>query len=362
MRHVTNPLTGEQICVREAISELVDSDRLDILTAVNELRSPTTLQQIANHTDKARQTVSEHLNTLQDHGLINRHDSGIESTAGGVLLVEYVDKCLEVLSRDQLAYLTRSKNGTNHRIPTLAAICEGEYRTSELPDVVSTTPSRSTAGRITDDFIEFGWSTEDAFIHRPTPKAKEVQLAYDQLANAVEQIIAKASWLQRLSPEDATALPVPALKNATVFASDSSRPDRVLWNALKLCDISISRFRCVTSIYDPVLFEAYRILLDSGVESECVLDWATYQDIWEKMEVDYAADASLYDHYEPRYLDFVYTLGIGLYDDRKAAIGAYNELGDGQHITMMVTTDEKLVTWATALYEKYWDQAIPVTD
>jgi predicted transcriptional regulator len=362
MRQATNPLTGEQICVREAINELVDSDRIDVLTAANELRSPTTPKQIENHIEKTRQTVSEHLDFLQDHGLINRHDSGIESTAGGVLLVEYVDDCLEALSREQLAFLTRSKNGINHRIPTLAAICEGEYRTSELPDIISTTPSRSTIGRITDDFIEYGWSTEDAFIHRPTSKGQEVQLAYDRLVNAVEQIIAKANWLQRLSPEDAIALPVLALKNATVFASDSSRPDRVLWNALKLCDTNISRFRCVTSIYDPVLFEAYKILLEFGVEAECVHDWNTYQEIREKNEVGYAADASLYDHYEPRYLDYVHTLGIGLYDDRKAAIGAYNELGNGQHVAMMVSTDAKLVTWATALYEKYWEQAISLID
>jgi predicted transcriptional regulator len=362
MRQATNPLTGEQICVREAINTLVDSDRLDVLTGVNELRSPTTPKQIVKHIEKTRQTVSEHLGFLQKHGLINRHDSGIESTAGGVLLVEYVDDCLEALSREQLAYLTRSKNGINHRIPTLAAICEGEYRTSELPDIISTTPSRSTVGRITDDFIEYGWSIEDAFVNRPTSKGKEVLLAYDRLADAVEQIVAKANWLQRLSPEDATALPVPALKNAIVFASDSSRPDRALWNALKLCDTNISRFRCVTSIYDPVLFEAYKFLLEWGVESECVHDWDTYQEIQEKGEVDYAADASLYDHYEPRYLDFVHSLGIGLYDRRKAAVGAYNELGDGQHTAMIVSTDEEIVTWATALYEKYWEQAISLID
>lgn len=354
-----NPLTGVQICVRETINEIVDSDRLDVLTAVNELRSPTTPKQIENHIEKARQTVSEHLSYLQDHGLINRHDSGIESTAGGVLLVEYVDDCLEALSREQLAYLTRSKKGTNHRIPTLAAICEGEYRASELPDIISTTPSRSTVGRITDDFIEYGWSTEDSFIHCSTSEGEEVQIAYERLVDAVEQIIVKANWLQRLSPEDATALPVPALKNAIVFASDSSRPDRALWNALKLCDTNISTFRCITSIYDRVLFEVYKILLEFGIESECIHDWETYQEIRENNEVDYAADSSLCDHYEPRHLDFVHTLGIGLYDDRKAAIGAYNELGDGQHTAMIVSTDEKIVTWATALYEKYWEQAIP---
>lgn len=359
MRQATNPLTGEQICVREAINELVDSDRLDVLVGVNELRSPTTPKQIENHIEKTRQTVSEHLGYLQDHGLINRHDSGIESTAGGVLLVEYVDDCLEALSREQLAYLTRSKNGTNHRIPTLAAICEGEYRTSELPDIISTTPSRSTVGRITDDFIEYGWSTEDAFIHRPTSKGKEVQLAYDRLVDAVEQIIAKANWLQRLSPEDATALPVPALENAAVVDPDSGRTDRTLWNALKLCDITISKFRCICSIYNPVLFEAYKLLLEFGIESECVHDWATHQDIREKNEVDFAADATLYDHYEPRHLDFVHSLGIGLYDTRKAAVGAYNELGNGQHTAMIVSTDEKIVTWAIALYEKYWEQATP---
>ncbi|RJT04684.1 ArsR family transcriptional regulator [Halococcus sp. IIIV-5B] len=362
MRQVTNPLTGEQFDVQNGINTLVDSDRLDVLVAANELRQPTTPQQIANHIDKTRQSVSDHLQTLRKHGLITRHESGIERTAGGVLLAEYADECLENLSRDQLSYLTRSNNGVNHRMSTLATICEGEYRTSDLSDAISTTPSRSTVGRITENFIEFGWSTEDASVHRPTPKAKEVLLAYDELANAVEQIVAKANWLQRLPPKDAAGLPVPALKNASVVASDSNRPDRVLWNALKLCDVNISQFRCVSSIYNPVLFEVYKQVLESGVDSESVLDWSTYQEIEEKEEVDYAADASQYENYEPRYLDFVHTLGVGLYDDRKAAVGAYNELGDGQHIAMIITSDDELVTWATTLYEEYWDLAIHALD
>ena len=357
-----NPLTGEQVNLQTGINALVDSDRLDVLIAVNELRQPTTTQQIADHMGKARQNVSDHIQTLRSHGLVNRHESGIERTAGGVLLVEYANKCFETLSRDQLSYLTRSKNGVNHRLSTLATICEGEYRTSELSDAISTTPSRSTVGRITENFIEFGWSTENASVHSSTPKAKEVLLAYDQFTDAVEQFIAKANWFQRLPPDDATGLPVPALKNATVLASDATRRNRVLWNALKLCDVSVSRFRCVSSIYNPVLFEAYEQFLDLGIESESVLDWSTYQELRERDEVDFAADDSLYDHYEPRYLDFVHTLGIGLYDDRKAAVGAYNELGDGQHITMIVSSDDEIVTWATALYERYWEQATPVFD
>ena len=362
MRHAKNPLTGEQVSVQTGINALVDSDRLDVLVAANELRQPMTPQQIADHIGKARQNVSDHIQTLRSHGLVNRHESGIERTAGGILAVEYVNDCFETLSRDQLSYLTRSSNGVNHRISTLAAICGGEHRTSDLSNVVSTSPSRSTVGRITEKFIEFGWSTEDASVHRPTPTAKEVLLAYDRLASAVEQIIAKANWLQRLPPRDATGLPVPALKNARVMASDSNRPDRVLWNALKLCDVNISRFRCVSSIYNPVLFEIYKQVLEAGIESESVLDWSTYQEIEQGTEVDYAADSSEYENYEPRYLDFVHTLGVGLYDDRKAAVGAYNELGDGQHIAMIVTTDEELVTWATTLYDKYWDQAIHALD
>jgi hypothetical protein len=91
----------------------------------------------------------------------------------------------------------------------------------------------------------------------------------------VGQIIEKAEWFQRLPLEDAT-VPIQALTDAVVVASDTASPSNVLGTALRLCDVRISQFRCICSIYNPILFFAYKTMLNFGVEAEAILDWGSY--------------------------------------------------------------------------------------
>ncbi|MBX0297413.1 DUF1724 domain-containing protein [Halomicroarcula sp. F27] len=51
------------------------------------------------------------------------------------------------------------------------------------------------------------------------------------------------------------------------------------------------------------------------------------------------------------------TLGIGLYDDRKVAIRAYNQTGAADHIAMLISTNQTVVDWTLDLYNTYWDRA-----
>lgn len=53
------------------------------------------------------------------------------------------------------------------------------------------------------------------------------------------------------------------------------------------------------------------------------------------------------------------TLGIGLYDERKIAIGAYNEVGEGNHIAVLISQHEDLIKWGTEIYETYREEALP---
>ncbi|WP_232833849.1 transcriptional regulator FilR1 domain-containing protein [Saliphagus sp. LR7] len=105
-------------------------------------------------------------------------------------------------------------------------------------------------------------------------------------------------------------------------------------------------------------------MLDHGFDSgaEVILDLPTYIDATESNYTRQVTDDSYRGAYDPRVLTHAHTLGIGIYDDRKVAIGAYNEHGRGKHIVMVVSTNDRIVEWGIDLYESYRDKSHPVSD
>ncbi|HET7324368.1 MAG TPA: transcriptional regulator FilR1 domain-containing protein, partial [Halococcus sp.] len=83
-----------------------------------------------------------------------------------------------------------------------------------------------------------------------------------------------------------------------------------------------------------------------------ILDWGSYVKAEQDPKTEFAA-RSKYGHYQPLYLEDSHTLGIGLYDDRKVAVGAYNERGEGKHIAMIVSDNPAIVSWGEKLYNSY---------
>ncbi|WP_449404115.1 transcriptional regulator FilR1 domain-containing protein [Haladaptatus paucihalophilus] len=124
----------------------------------------------------------------------------------------------------------------------------------------------------------------------------------------------------------------------------------------------MSQFRCLCSVYNPVLFHAYRGLLELGIESEAILDRPTALKAASNTGTRYAVQSERYSHYHPFVLEESQTLGIGIYDDRKVAVAAYNEAGSGKHIAMIVSSNKRLVKWGTNLYESYRADACPATE
>ena len=54
---------------------------------------------------------------------------------------------------------------------------------------------------------------------------------------------------------------------------------------------------------------------------------------------------SEYDRYRLLRLGDELTLGIGIYDDRKVAIGAFNKTGNGRHTAIMISSNDDFVDW-----------------
>jgi predicted transcriptional regulator len=344
-----HPLSGENLVIREVINSILDTAQLDVLQAINDISLPADQNDIATRADVSNKTAKAHLSTLRNRGLVKSYRNQFEPTAGGKLLLEEVQDCLRTISRGNLTELTRSENS----LPILAELRDKYQETEEIQQRLSTSPSKQTTKRQLKWFAdnELGWAKENLSTYRITDAGEEVLLAYDNLSTAVEQTIEKAEWFQRLPLEDAT-VPVQALTDAVVITSDSASPSNVLSAAYRLCDLRVSEFRGFCSIYNPLLFYAYKIMLDFGVEAEAILDWDSYIKADQDPKTKFAAH-SLYEHYQPFYLEDSHTLGIGIYDDRKVAVGAYNEHGEGKHIAMIVSSNPKIVEWTNDLYNSY---------
>ncbi|WP_266082726.1 transcriptional regulator FilR1 domain-containing protein [Haladaptatus caseinilyticus] len=352
-----NPLTEEELEIRTVINETVDSVRLDILCAFKQLPSTTTSTNLATHADVSRQAVSQHLGTLHDRGFVNRDNKGAELTAGGLLFVEAINDCLQNASVEGLSYLTRSV----HPLVLLEELSKQAYRLSELQTAASNLPSQSTIRRILSGFVDHGWITDDSGTYRITPTGNNALSAYRELVAVVEQLIKKAPWLQRL-PIEAATFPLSTLTSAELVVSNPRSPASVLSTCLKLYDRNISQFRCLCSVYNPVLFQAYRGLFELGVDSEAILDWPTAMKAADNSATRYSVQNERYSNYQSFVLEESHTLGIGIYDDRRVAIGAYNESGTGNHIAMIVSSNDRLVEWGIDLYESYRADATPATE
>ncbi|WP_223301672.1 transcriptional regulator FilR1 domain-containing protein [Haladaptatus sp. R4] len=349
----TNPLSGEELVIREVINETVDTTRHIVLRSVQTLSEPI-VQDIHDETDIVRQSISNHLAALSDRGFVNRHDEGIEMTGGGILFLDIIDSCLTTIPRQELAYCTRS----DHPVPVLAAVSSKQVHVTELRTELEDPPSDSTLRRVLQHFAENGWVEKISGEYQITATGEQVLAAYDELAASLTQLIEKAPWFQRLPPEDAT-VPIQALTDANLVVSNPSSPSSVLATALSLYDRNIDRFRGLCSIYNSVLFKTYSTMhkLNIGPEFEAILDRPTFMKAVESTDSRYVVDESDDPNYDPLVLDRSHTLGIGIYDSRKVAIGAYNKSGKGQHIAMIVSTNEQVVDWATDLYESYRAEA-----
>lgn len=352
-RQATNRLTGESIAVPDYIYSLVKSDRLDVLEFLDE--KVGTPSAIHDSRSISRQTASKHLIGCTERGLAKPANSqaGYKLTAGGKLVLDAAKTCLAVIERDQLSYLTSS----THALELLQSLSGKQTRPRSLVDSTTGSPSRTTVQRILQMFMDAGWSSSDQGAYQRTQAGSAVFDAYEELAMTIEHVMAKAPWLQRLGPERAD-VPVEALPDADVVVSGPDSPGIVLGHALDLCDVGLSRFRALTSIFNPTLFRAYNTLLKLGLPGEAIVDQSVYTHLHDA-ELEHYLDDSDYKDFRIGHLDNSLTLGIGLYGEGKVAIGAYNEVGEGDHIAMLISSNDDLVDWGTALYDYYRAKAFP---
>jgi predicted transcriptional regulator len=353
---VTNPITGSQDVIRKNIIKYIDSARFDILQIIDS--EPVTPSMIANQGLVSRKTASEYISEFQECAFVNSNEEHhYDLTYSGKLALELVENCLETTTRDQLAFLSRSPRPLRF----LQSLRTGPREPHGLANASADSPGRATIWRTFQTFEEYGWCESCSRGYRLTARGKEALFAYQKLLEQSEQVIAKAPFLQRLSTEFMN-FPTQALADAELVFSKPASPGLVVEAALKLCDFRTRHFRILTSVFQPTLFKTYYQSTRLGLTVEPVVDSTVHERIVQNENLHYLLDNSKRNNYTLRCLEESLTLGIGLYDDRKVAIGAYNEVGNGNHVAMIVSSNDELVEWATKKYERYREQSVDPMD
>lgn len=358
-RDVFHPLIGDHLCVREAITDFLDSTRLDTLRLIHECADPSTPTEIANRGSITRQTVSSHVAEFLSIGLVNynKEANTYWLTAGGVFVLDSTERFLEVITREQASTLTRSPQSIQ-LLRTLKTNSIDPQTLSSKPN----TPSQTTIWRTLQTFTTFDWVEERSGQYHLQLSGERALTAYEKLERMIEQCIEKAPFLQRLNPAllaGSNPFPSHALVDAKLVFSGPTSPGLVVEAAIKLADPRIDQYRVLCSVYTPILFRIYHKLVGLGMHAEGIIDTSVHEKIAENEDLHYLLDTSQYDHYNLLRLETPLTLGIGLYDTQKIAIGAYNEEGDGQHVAVIITSNEELIEWGIETYEFYREQASP---
>ncbi|WP_232833772.1 winged helix-turn-helix domain-containing protein [Saliphagus sp. LR7] len=351
-------LTKEDIVIRSEIAECVESSRLSTLRTLSDKGGWQTVSAIACDASVSRQTVSTHLEVFVEFGLVNFDANTREYmiTASGVVALDSFISCLDVILPDRLAFLTRSE----YALWILRELSE----TPAVASVFSTkadTPSQSTVWRIMTKLSEFGMVTETSEDYQLTEYGSNALAAYEKLEKIVGVCFAKAAVLQRLDLEFVRGdhpLPIAALEDTTVVSSGSLTPGLVTTEALELADLKTDSFACVISIYNPRLFKLYYEAVKHGMNGEGILSPEIYDKFCANPDLHAMLDNSSCDGYGLSRLERPITLGMGLYDSRKIALGAFNQRGNGQHTAMLLSTNQDLVEWGHRVYDSLLEEAI----
>lgn len=354
LQTAVNPLTEEERPVRCIIEDLVDSTRYDILRSLRS--TPMSPSRVAKEGIVSRQTASNCLHEFHSNGLVNKVEGPFYLTTGGIQTVRSIEECLEQIRREHLAVLSRS-------VLPFQILRMLNARPQSLRNLINSNSSTSgdstIRGRISH-LSDYGWLRGQCNKYVITSRGKTALGAYVLLSERIRQITEKAPFLQRLDPLH-SEIPIRALADAEMILSSKLYQGVVHGHALKLCDPTVRTFRVLTSIYNPYLFLAYYELMKFGLKAEGIVDCSVYEQVCEDGKVKKVLDNDAYENYRYARLDEPLTLGIAIYDERKVAIGAYNEAGKGQHIAMIVTTNDRLVKWAIEKYEHYREDSHPTS-
>jgi predicted transcriptional regulator len=260
------------------------------------------------------------------------------------------------MQRDQAVYDdVQFLTGSPHRHTVLSALCDETARPSELCEDIDAT--RTTIQRILAGFRERQWVVKHDGDYRATVTGQLVCERYESLYEAVTRAQNFGSLAANLGPI-ADDLPPSALERGQLTVSRDGNPLAVLSRFTEWLETVEGEFHAISPVVAQPFNDIGAELLSEDTTIEFVIDSA----VLEQSQANYESalefglnhdQMTIYVH-EPN-------LDIGVaFDDERCCVVAYDD--DNNLKALLEGGESELYEWTTALFERYRDRAVPLTE
>jgi predicted transcriptional regulator len=334
------------------------------LDLLRELRSDTASpRDIAHEYNVSYPTVYRALEPLFDHRLVAESGSGYHPTGLGSAIQYWIDEHLDGSRANptDLQFLLRA----THRVSILRTLHTGVARKADLSRG-SDTPSRSTAHRTVQSFLERGWVTRDETTHfiSLTETGMEVLETLEAVTTTVEHARQRASFLGCFDNTIAD-IPLAPLTEARQITYDPVMPHRFHELLEPYAGSDVPRLRLLVSVLSASLLRVFDPVIQSGAPVEFIVTQRVLASLSSEGRRGERIRRRLQREncsmgFVPRFSPF--SLWLALFG-RETVVMSPAHAGEAPLAVVdgtraaIVSSDERLVEWAMDRYETYSDRS-----
>jgi predicted transcriptional regulator len=253
-------------------------------------------------------------------------------------------------AREHIEFLA----GSEHRVRLLSVLQEPK-RPGGLVDEQSA--SRATVQRALSGFTERGWVRKETETgcYQLTTAGKLVYESYHELVDVVdtvEKASESLSLLESVEPD----IPIEAVRTASMTVSSPKNPHAAMdryFTALDDSGTDIDHLYGISPILSPVLNEAHKELIESGVPTELIIDEDTFETI-KNTDAESTNDSFSVETFTLYVFPGSIGFGLGIVGNQ-VFVSAYDDLG--RQRANLHGTDDALVEWAQTVYDRYRREA-----
>lgn len=321
---------------------------IDILRAIQE--DSISVSDITAACSSSRSTVSRFLQNAEEWSLVRQHNDGYGLTAAGELFLQGYD---DLDDEDQTGIISLTES--QHSLVLLRAIDSHPADRAALTEESGV--SRATVHRHMDKFQEskLEWTDEQDDYIELTRKGKRIVESYESFEKKVGIIEDKIEFLERFEgPLEYVSLK--ALAESRQVVSTMTDNQEVVREINKI-DIGDAEplYGLSQAFSAEISDEISKVPIER--ESELIVDRSVYAAITHPKRWRYLFDGLRRPNFRLLVLPEHITVGLGLYGNEKAVIGAYNS--EHPFHVALIGENTELINWVEQTYEYYRAQANP---
>lgn len=245
--------------------------------------------------------------------------------------------------------------GSAYRIEVLHALTEEPYTRRELGDVVDA--SQPTIGRVLRDLTERHWIVYGGDRYSATATGELVEAGITDLQDRLEtetRLREVIPWL----PTEAIDVNLRAFSDATITTPSGTRPNAPIQRMVELLEDTDTALLLSHTFNRHKLDLLSERVADGSLTAKGVFSADAIDAIMETPELGQRLrEINDADGAAIRVAGEEIPLAMEVTDDRTHLL---LRDGDGIVRASLDTDDDRVKSWATALHERYWEQATPI--